>query len=111
MILQCSDLERALRTPELMPEMRAHAEQCEACGRQLHLWSEISRVAPELHREWESPLLWQRISAELSFEKAAETRASKAMPAWGWVLCTAAMALLAAALFQPWRSNRLSVNQ
>ena len=30
MIFQCSDLERALRTPDLMPEMRAHAAQCEA---------------------------------------------------------------------------------
>ncbi len=26
MILECGDLERALRTPELMPDMRAHAE-------------------------------------------------------------------------------------
>src|SRR5437588_225099 len=29
MILQCSDLERALRTPELMPEMKAHAAPCD----------------------------------------------------------------------------------
>ena len=48
MIFQCSDLERALRTPELMPEMRAHAAQCEACGRQLYVWTEISRLARAL---------------------------------------------------------------
>ncbi|HXB73667.1 MAG TPA: hypothetical protein VNY05_35845 [Candidatus Acidoferrales bacterium] len=117
MILHCSDLDRALSTPDLMPEMRAHAQQCEACAWQLHVWSEISRVAPELHREWESPLLWQRIAAGLLAEKqaaekrAVETRLSKAMPAWRWALCTAAVALLAVALFQPWRSWRPRANQ
>jgi len=45
MILQCGDLERALRTPELMPDMYAHAENCPACAEELHLWNEISRVA------------------------------------------------------------------
>ena len=54
MIFQCDDLERALRTPELMPDARAHAEGCEPCRRQLYLWAEISRVAPQLHEEWES---------------------------------------------------------
>jgi hypothetical protein len=107
MILQCSDLDRALRTPELMPEMRAHSQQCEACARQLHLWSEISRLAPELHREWESPLLWQRIGASLSREK----QPPKAAPAWRWVLSMAAVALLAVALYQPWRSNQPRDNQ
>jgi hypothetical protein len=107
MILQCSDLDRALRTPEWMPEMRAHAQQCEACARQIHLWSEISRVAPELHREWESPLLWQRISAGL----CAQKQPSKAAPAWRWVLSVAAVALLAVALFQPWRSRLPRANQ
>ena len=63
MILQCSDLDRALRTPELMPDMRAHAEECPACAEQLHLWEEISRVAPGLRQEWESPFLWQRIGS------------------------------------------------
>ena len=63
MILECKDLERALRTPELMPDMRAHAERCVDCRQQLHLWGEISRVAPQLHEEWESPFLWQRIGA------------------------------------------------
>ena len=68
MILECGDLERALRTPELMPDMRAHAEQCAACSEQLHLWSEISRLAPGLHEEWESPFLWSRIEANLASE-------------------------------------------
>jgi hypothetical protein len=99
MIIQCSDLERALRTPELMPEMRAHAEQCEACARQLYLWSEISRLAPQLHEEWESPFLWPRIKATL----AAEAPPHKPMPVWRWAMAAAAVAALAVALWQPWR--------
>ena len=46
MIFQCHDLERALRSPELLPDARAHAEQCAACREQLYLWTEISRLAP-----------------------------------------------------------------
>ena len=68
MIFQCDDLERALRTPELMPDARAHAETCEACRIQLSLWTEISRLAPQLHEEWESPELWPRIRATLAAE-------------------------------------------
>src|SRR5437899_10833476 len=101
MILQCSDLERALRTPELMPEMKAHAEQCEACGRQLYLWTEISRLAPQLHQEWESPFLWPRIRAALE----AEASPAKPITAWRWVLAAAAVAVLAVSLAQPWRSG------
>ena len=49
MIFQCNDLERALRTPELMPDAREHAERCPSCRDQLYLWNEISRLAPQLH--------------------------------------------------------------
>src|SRR5215467_137607 len=65
MIFQCSDLERALRSPELMSDAKAHAEQCEHCRQELYLWGEISRLAPQLHHEWESPSLWPRIEADL----------------------------------------------
>jgi hypothetical protein len=85
-----------------MPEMRAHAAQCEACGRQLYLWSEISRLAPELHREWESPFLWQRIRSAL----AAEVPARQPAAAWRWILAAAAVALLAVWLSKPWQSGR-----
>jgi len=92
MILECRDLERALRTPELMPDMRVHAEQCATCREQLHLWSEISRVAPQLHEEWESPFLWQRIRATL--EEAPRPR-----PRWSrWALALGAVAIAALAL-------------
>jgi hypothetical protein len=102
MIFQCSDLDRALRTPELMPEMRTHAEQCEACGRQLYLWTEISRLAPELHREWESPFLWQRIRAAL----AAEAPSPQPKVYWRWIPAAAAVALFAVWISQPWQSGR-----
>jgi anti-sigma factor RsiW len=101
MILECGDLERALRTPELMPDMRAHAERCSACREQLHLWSEISRVAPQLHEKWESPFLWQRIRANL------EQPRSK--PRWTrWALAAAAVAVVAlAVVLIPPRSHEL----
>jgi hypothetical protein len=101
MILECGDLERALRTPELMPDMRAHAEQCAACREQLYLWSEISRLAPGLRQEWESPFLWARIQANL----AAEPPHPRAP--WGrWALAAVGVVVLAAVMLQPWRSAK-----
>src|SRR5215471_19850397 len=102
MILQCGDLERALRTPELMPDMRAHAENCVACAEELHLWSEISRVAPQLRQEWESPFLWQRIEAHLRVEPAP-----RRVHWWRWVLAAggsmAVVAMVAMMMIHPWR--------
>jgi hypothetical protein len=100
MILECGDLERALRTPELMPDIRAHAEHCPPCREQLYLWSEISRLAPSLHEEWESPFLWPRIQANLVAEPARH------QPHWlRWALALAAVLVLAAVMLQPWRSG------
>ena len=100
MILECGDLDRALRTPELMPDMRAHAEQCAACREQLYLWDEISRLAPGLHEEWESPFLWPRIQANLAAEPT-----HRRTPWWRWALAAAALVVLAAML-QPWRIGK-----
>ena len=100
MILECGDLDRALRTPELMPDMRAHAEQCAACREQLYLWDEISRLAPGLHEEWESPFLWPRIQANLAAEPT-----HRRTPWWRWALAAAALVILAAML-QTWRSGK-----
>lgn len=99
MIFQCNDLERALRSPELMPDARAHAETCESCRRELYLWSEISRVAPQLHQEWESPELWPRIEAEMTV--AGKSR--KVIPIWRWAVAVAAVLVMAAVLLQPWK--------
>ena len=101
MILECKDLDRALRTPELMPDLRAHAEHCASCGEQLHLWAEISRTAPAMREEWESPFLWQRIRANL----AAQT--PRPRPLWRrWMLAAAVLAGIAGTLIQPWYSKR-----
>ena len=96
MILQCSDLVRALRTPELMPDMREHADTCPRCAEELHLWEEISRVAPQLHQEWESPFLWNRIQANLE----AEPQAKRRPHVWQWALafCAACAVVVIAAL-------------
>jgi hypothetical protein len=101
MIFQCNDLERALNSPELMPDARAHAEQCEQCREQLYLWSEISRLAPGLHEEWDSPSLWPRIRAGL----AAAAPRPRRLPMWRWSLAAAALVSLAVALSVPWRAR------
>ena len=97
MIFQCQDLERALRTPELMPDARAHAEGCEACRMQLYLWTEIPRIAPQLHEEWESDGLWPRIRATLAAEPPRRQNAHRLR----WVLAVAATILIAAVLLFP----------
>jgi hypothetical protein len=102
MILQCGDLERALRTPELMPDMRAHAANCPACSAELHLWAQISDTAPQLRQEWESPFLWSRIEAGLRAEERP-----RRVPLWRWAMAAGAVLALvgmAAMMMHPWRS-------
>lgn len=101
MIFQCHDLERALRSPELMPDALAHAKQCPQCREELFLWGEISRIAPQLHHEWESPSLWPRIRAEM---EAAPAR--KPFPLWRWSMAAAAVVTMALALSQPWKDRK-----
>jgi hypothetical protein len=70
MKLECKDREYALRegSPELLEAIAAHAEDCPACREQLRRWSEISRAAGALSRQWESPQLWPRIQQALAGE-------------------------------------------
>ena len=100
MIFQCGDLERALRVPELMPDARAHAERCPACREQLYWWMEISRVAPQLHEEWESPELWPRIAGTLAAQPA-RPRAVVVRMRTRLFLAAAAVVTLAALLLVP----------
>ena len=102
MIFQCTDLDRALAHPELMSDARAHAETCERCREELYLWSEISRLAPQLHQEWDSSDLWPGIRAALVSQAPRRAHA----PAWRWVLAAAAVVLLAALLALPSRVRR-----
>jgi hypothetical protein len=98
MIFQCSDLQRALPSEELMPDAIAHAETCTACRKQLAEWSEISVAARELHEEWDSPSLWSRIRSDLA-ELAPERRPFRW---WQWSVALATVLLLAVALTQVW---------
>ena len=68
MKFECKDLDRALAVPELMAEAREHARDCPVCRHDLWLWTEMSSKASALREEWESPDLWQRISAGLGAE-------------------------------------------
>src|SRR3954471_22080926 len=101
MIFQCSDLDRALEYPELLPDAHEHARTCARCSRQLHLWAELSRVAPQLHEEWETPDLWNRIRADLI---PTVPRRAPAAHIWRLAVAAAAVVLLAAILWRPWRS-------
>ncbi|HTX38213.1 MAG TPA: hypothetical protein VME43_24455 [Bryobacteraceae bacterium] len=102
MIFQCQDLDRALATPELLPDAREHARDCPRCAEQLFLWAEISRLAPQLHEEWDSPTLWPRIQEALA--AAPKSRLPRAASFWRWPLAAAALLTLAWALSNPWRS-------
>ena len=103
MIFECRDLERALRSPELMPDARAHAERCLQCSRDLYLWEEMSRVAPQLHQDWESPGLWDRIRAEMETVPIDRPRRRPIRGVWWqWTLAAAAVLAIAAFLVRPW---------
>lgn len=103
MRFECRDLERALRTPELLPDAREHAANCPQCRRDLYLWSEISNLARGLHEEWETPELWSRIEQTLAAEKRATRRRPRS---WQWLGAVAAALVLAVALWRPWRATQ-----
>src|SRR4030095_5430143 len=65
MSFRCTDLDEALSAPELPVDAEIHAQSCERCRERIELWASISEVAPQLHKEWESPTLWPRIQARL----------------------------------------------
>jgi hypothetical protein len=102
MIFECQDLDRALATPELLPDARAHARDCPRCAAQLFLWAEITRLAPQLHEEWDSPALWPRIQSALAAQ-ARPTR--RPLPLWRWGLAAAAVVAVAVSLSQPWLAS------
>jgi hypothetical protein len=74
MTFDCKDLERALAVPELMSDAHEHAKVCDACRRELWLWSEMSAVAPGLREEWETPDLWPKVRETLAAEQKAAKR-------------------------------------
>lgn len=101
MTFDCKDLERALSIPELLPDAREHAKVCDACRRELWLWSEMSTVAPGLREEWETPELWPKIRQTLvAHQKAAKPHGLGGRLGWGgdWRMLAGIAAVLAIAV-------------
>ena len=102
MKFECGDLERALATPELMPEAREHLKTCAACRREYRVWTDISAIAKELHNDWETPALWSNI------RRAIETEPRPApKPVWWkewktWAVA-AAVVIVAVLVSRPWQ--------
>lgn len=96
MEFDCSKLEEALRDeePELVAAARAHAESCEACRAQLRSWDELSVAAKELHQEWHSPELWDRIDAALPARRSRFHALNPGRAGWRLLLSAAAVLLL-----------------
>jgi hypothetical protein len=106
MSFECRDLDQVLETGECRPEAGIHFQQCAPCRERMHLWSEISAVAPQLRQEWESPALWSGIEAALS---AKPQRSGW----WRWAVAAPAAAglLFAAGLFQQWAPRPVEMPQ
>ena len=101
MTFDCKDLERALAVPELLPDAREHAKVCDACRRELWLWSEMSAAAPGLREEWETSDLWPRIRQTLAAQqKAAKPRGLGGRFGWrgDWRMMAGIAAVLAIAV-------------
>jgi len=101
MTFDCTDLERALAVPELLPDAREHAKVCDACRRELWLWSEMSAAAPGLREEWETPDLWPRIRQTLAaHQKAAKPSGVAGRIGWrgDWRMLAGIAAVLAIAV-------------
>jgi hypothetical protein len=74
MKFECGDLERALASPELMPEAREHLRDCAVCRNEYRIWNEISSAARQLQCEWDSPDLWPRIRRDLEAQRQRPKR-------------------------------------
>jgi hypothetical protein len=97
MTFDCKDLERALAVPELLPDAREHAKVCDACRRELWLWSEMSSVAPGLREEWETPDLWPKIHQTLAAQQKA-AKQHRFPKRFDWRMMAGIAALLAVAV-------------
>src|ERR1035438_8484305 len=99
MTFDCKDLERALAVPELLPDAREHAKVCDACSRELWLWSEMSAVAPGLREEWETPDLWPKIRRTLvAHQKTAKPHGFNRRFDWRMIAGIAAVLAIAVSI-------------
>lgn len=106
MNFDCSRLNDALREDDLvlMAAAREHAASCETCRIELQSWDEISVAARELHHEWESPGLWERIEESLP---ARPSRFRISLPAGAtWRLIASVAAVLFLTISSLWLLRR-----
>jgi hypothetical protein len=110
MNITCNDRERiyADGTPEEWSALELHAEDCEECAAELHVWKSLSVAARELHQEWNSPRLWPAISQALAeqqekkaavFERLAEAWKIASL---SWQTAAAAFVLVALTSSAAW---------
>jgi hypothetical protein len=104
MSFRCSDLDQALRDPELPLDAKVHAQTCEPCRKQIELWLAISQVAPELHEEWETPGLWPRIQSRLEATPGRDVSAAK----WRYAMAAAAALLISVGVYSFWPAPQAS---
>jgi hypothetical protein len=96
MNFDCGHLDEALREddPGLLAAAREHAATCETCRKALQPWDDISEAARELHHEWESPGLWDRIDASLPVRPSRFRISLPAQANWRLFASAAAILLL-----------------
>ncbi|HTD51909.1 MAG TPA: hypothetical protein VK780_02695 [Thermoanaerobaculia bacterium] len=92
----CSRFEEATRRedPGAWRAFLAHASGCADCREELAAWEAISRAAPSLKKEWDSPRLWPRIEAAMAQQPShAAVPVSPERRRFSWVPLAAAAAL------------------
>jgi len=102
MNISCNDRERIFLdgTPEEWAALESHAADCANCGEELRTWKNLSVAARDLHQEWDSPSLWQRIKKALSQQPTpaksswwARLRGTWNLGALQWQIAAAALLL------------------
>jgi len=68
--MNCEEFERALLHDggESNPELESHAGTCASCREQMQARIEMSRLAGQMHKTWESRDLWPKIREDLRVE-------------------------------------------
>ncbi len=71
MNINCTEIDNLLLEgdPHSMQLAAAHARGCDACMQKLADWNDISETATSLQADWQSDMLWPRISRAIAADK------------------------------------------